>query len=51
MHVVSSREMETRCGPGEWITGDIWMEAGSIPSPGAGFFRVIFDPGGSKNCH
>ena len=51
MHVVSSKDMETRRGPGEWFTGDVWMEAGSVPFPGAGIFRVLFEPGARTNWH
>ena len=51
MHVVSSRDMETRRGPGDWFTGDVWLETMSIPKPGAGIFRVLFEPGARTNWH
>ena len=51
MQVVSSRDMETRRGPEDWFTGDVWMDAASIPSPGAGLFRVLFEPGARTNWH
>jgi quercetin dioxygenase-like cupin family protein len=51
MQVVSSRDMETRRGPEDWFTGDVWMDASSIPRPGAGLFRVLFEPGARTNWH
>ena len=51
MQVVSSRDMETRRGPEEWFTGDVWLDSTSIPSPGAGFFRVLSEPGARTNWH
>jgi quercetin dioxygenase-like cupin family protein len=51
MQVVSSRDMETRRGPGDWFTGDVWLETTSIPRPGAGLFRVLFEPGARTNWH
>jgi quercetin dioxygenase-like cupin family protein len=51
MQVVSSRDMETRRGPGDWFTGDVWMQAASVPQPGAGVFRVLFEPGARTNWH
>jgi len=51
MQVVASRDMENRRGPGDWFTGDVWMDATSIPQPGAGFFRVLFEPGARTNWH
>jgi quercetin dioxygenase-like cupin family protein len=43
--------METRRGPGDWFTGDVWMEATSLAKPGAGLFRVLFEPGARTNWH
>ena len=51
MQVVSTRDMETRRGPGNWFIGDVWMETTSIPEPGAGLFRVLFEPGARTNWH
>ncbi len=51
MQVVSSKSMEIRRGPQEWFTGGVWMDAASIPSPGAGLFRVLFEPGARTNWH
>ncbi len=51
MQVVSSRDMETKRGPGDWFTGDVWLETASISSPGAGLFRVLFEPGARTNWH
>jgi quercetin dioxygenase-like cupin family protein len=51
MQVVSSRTMQTRRGPQEWFTGDVWLESASVPSPGAGLFRVLFEPGARTNWH
>ena len=51
MQVVSSRDMETRRAPEDWFTGDVWLETVSIPSPGAGLFRVLFEPGARTNWH
>jgi quercetin dioxygenase-like cupin family protein len=49
--VVSLRGMEGRRGPVNWFTGDVWMDAASVPKPGAGFFRVLFEPGARTNWH
>jgi quercetin dioxygenase-like cupin family protein len=51
MQVVSSRDMETRRGPEDWFTGGVRMDASSIPRPGAGLFRVLFEPGARTNWH
>lgn len=51
MQIVSSRDMETRRGPEDWFTGDVWLETTSIPRPGAGLFRVLFEPGARTNWH
>jgi quercetin dioxygenase-like cupin family protein len=51
MQVVSSRDMETRRGPEDWFTGDVWLETASMPAPGAGLFRVLFEPGARTNWH
>ena len=51
MQVVSSKDMETRRGPGDWFTGDVWMQAASVPQPGAGLFRALFEPGARTNWH
>ena len=51
MQVVSSKDMETRRGPEDWFTGDVWLETASIPKPGAGLFRVLFEPGARTNWH
>jgi quercetin dioxygenase-like cupin family protein len=51
MQVVSSRDMETRRGLEEWFTGDVWLESVSVPSPGGGLFRVLFEPGARTNWH
>jgi quercetin dioxygenase-like cupin family protein len=51
MQVVSPRDMETRRGPEEWFTGDVWLESVSVPSPGGGLFRVLFEPGARTNWH
>ena len=51
MQVVSSRDMETRRGPEDWFTGDVWLETASVPKPGAGLFRVLFEPGARTNWH
>jgi quercetin dioxygenase-like cupin family protein len=51
MQVVSSRDMETRRGPEDWFTGDVWLETTSVPKPGAGLFRVLFEPGARTNWH
>ena len=51
MKVVSSRDAETRRAPEEWFTGTVWMEATQIPPPGAGLFRVLFEPGARTNWH
>ena len=51
MKVVSSRDAQTRRGPEEWFTGTVWMDATSVPQPGAGLFRVLFEPGARTNWH
>jgi len=43
--------METRRGPEDWFTGDVWLETASVPKPGAGLFRVLFEPGARTNWH
>ena len=51
MKVVSLQEMETRRGPEDWFTGAVWMDVASVPTPGAGIFRVLFEPGARTNWH
>lgn len=51
MKVVSSRDAETRRAPEEWFTGNVWMDVTAIPQPGAGLFRVLFEPGARTNWH
>jgi quercetin dioxygenase-like cupin family protein len=51
VQVVSSRDMENRRGPEEWFTGNVWLESVSIPPPGGGLFRVLFEPGARTNWH
>jgi quercetin dioxygenase-like cupin family protein len=51
MQVVSSRDMETRRGPEDWFTGNVWLESTNVPKPGAGLFRVLFEPGARTNWH
>jgi quercetin dioxygenase-like cupin family protein len=44
--------MEPRRGA-EWFTGAVWMDAApaDASSPGAGVFRVLFEPGARTNWH
>ncbi len=51
MKVISANDVETRRGPEEWFTGTVWMDVASIPQPGAGLFRVFFEPGARTNWH
>ncbi len=51
MRVVSAESMETRRGPEEWFTGTVWMDAAPASPPGAGVFRVLFEPGARTNWH
>jgi quercetin dioxygenase-like cupin family protein len=51
LQVVSSKDMETRRGPEDGFTGDVWLETASVPKPGAGLFRVLFEPGARTNWH
>ena len=52
MRVVSAENMETRRGPEEWFTGVAYMDAApASPSPDAGVFRVLFEPGARTNWH
>ncbi len=49
MKVISLKDMETRQGPEDWFTGAVWMDA--VETPGAGIFRVLFEPGARTNWH
>ena len=51
MKVISLEDMETRQGPEDWFTGAVWMDAAAIETPGAGIFRVLFEPGARTNWH
>jgi quercetin dioxygenase-like cupin family protein len=52
MRVVSPNDMEHRRGPAEWFTGAVWMDAAPADSsPGAGVFRVLFEPGARTTWH
>ena len=51
MKVISLKDMDGRRGPEDWFTGDVRMDNTSIPTPGAGIFRVLFDPGARTNWH
>lgn len=51
MRVVSQGETETRQGPEDWFTGGVWLNTATVPQPGAGFFRVSFEPGARTNWH
>ena len=51
MKVISSNNVETRRSPEEWFTGTVWMDVASVPRPGAGIFRVLFEPGARTNWH
>jgi quercetin dioxygenase-like cupin family protein len=51
VQIVSSRDMETRRGPEDWFTGDVWLESTNVPKPGAGLFRVLFEPRARTNWH
>jgi len=50
--IIRTAESETRRAPSEWFTGAVWMEATPADSsPGAGVFRVSFEPGARTNWH
>ena len=51
VQIVSSGDMETRRGPEDWFTGDVWLESTNVPKPGAGLFRVLFEPRARTNWH
>ncbi len=51
MNVVSAKDMQTRRGPDDWFTGVVWMDHAYVPTPGAGFFRVLFEPGARTHWH
>ena len=51
MKVVSAENMENRRGPAEWFTGTVWMDASPPSPPGAGVFRVLFEPEARTNWH
>lgn len=52
MKISRTGQTEARRANPEWFTGAVWMEA--IPAespPGAGVFRVSFEPGARTNWH
>ncbi len=51
MRVVSAQEMETHREPEAWFTGTVWMDAASVPPPGAGVYRVFFEPAARTHWH
>ena len=51
MNIISLTDMATRRGPEDWFTGGVWLDAASAPTPGAGIFRVFFEPGARTNWH
>jgi quercetin dioxygenase-like cupin family protein len=52
MRVVSAENTEARHDPEEWFTGVVYMDAAPADSsPGAGIFRVLFEPGARTNWH
>ena len=52
MRIVKPESMQTRRGPAEWFTGEVWMDASPAgPSPDASVFRVFFGPGARTNWH
>ncbi len=52
MRIVTPDSMQTRRGPADWFTGEVWMDASLAgPSPDASFFRVFFEPGARTNWH
>ena len=52
MKVIPARDTNTRRGPEEWFTGVVWMDASPAGTPpGAGIFRVLFEPGARTNWH
>ena len=50
MKVISLKDMESRRGPEDWFTGAVWMDA-AVETPGAGIFRVLFEPRARTNWH
>ena len=51
MKVISLGDMQTRRGPEDWFTGSVWMDVAAVETPGAGVFRVLFEPGARTNWH
>ena len=51
MRIVSSRDAETHRAPEDRFTGNVWMDAAPVPQPGAGLFRVFFEPEARTNWH
>ena len=51
MKVISPEDMQTRRGPEDWFTGSVWMDVAAVETPGAGVFRVLFEPGARTNWH
>ena len=51
MKVISLEDMQTRRGPEDWFTGSVWMDVAAVETPGAGVFRVLFEPGARTNWH
>ena len=50
MRVVSTEDTETRRGPAEWFTDNVWIEAAPAESsPDARVFRVLFQPRARTN--
>jgi quercetin dioxygenase-like cupin family protein len=53
MKILTSRERSSRKGPGEWFTGNVWIDeiaVGAEPSRLRGF-RVSFEPGARTAWH
>lgn len=52
MEVISAESMETRRGPEEWFTGNVWMDVAPFTAPpSARVLRVLFEPGARTHWH
>ncbi|ABG03127.1 Cupin 2, conserved barrel [Rubrobacter xylanophilus DSM 9941] len=51
MRRISPKDTKTERGPGEWFTGEVWMDPSPPRTPEAGVFRVLFAPGARTNWH
>lgn len=51
MKVITTRDTQSRRGPAERFTGEVWMDASPAEPPVCGAFHVFFAPGARTNWH